>query len=133
MTDFESAALRSLLEDLVRDTLIGGVLVGLVLALGLSLGWELGRWLYVRLRRARTSGIHSIPEAKAGGEVLSRRQDVFSRWPFAGAERVPVPPSDQRLDGFSEAATLECRGEAPGDPIVALQHAQTPLRGSRVT
>lgn len=71
--------------------------------------------------------IPSIPEAKAPAEVQSSPvARILAGYPFAGAERVPEPQSG--LDGFSEGATLENRGNA-GDPLDALQGGA----GNRVT
>lgn len=80
-----------------------------------------------------SAGSTSIPEAQAPREVQSSPMaTVYANWPFTGAERVPEPRHG--LDGFSEGATLEGRGDAPGDPVAALQAAQTPpLGGSSVT
>lgn len=82
---------------------------------------------------ARSAGIHSIPEAKAVGEVMSSPVGaILAGWPFTGAERVPDPQPG--LDMFSEAATLAYRGDAQGDPVAALQRADVPSsEGSRVT
>lgn len=80
-----------------------------------------------------SAGFPSIPEAKAPREVQSSPMGtVYANWPFVGAERVPEPR--EGLDGFSSGATLEYRGEAPGDPVAGLQAAQTPPQGgNRVT
>ena len=69
--------------------------------------------------------IHSIPEAKAPGEVLSSPvASILAGYPFTGAERVPV---SYGLDRFLEGATLEGRGDDPGEPEEALDDALYPM------
>lgn len=74
---------------------------------------------------AYSDAITSIRDGKPPeGELSNRQARVLEGWPFAGAERVPDPQA--RFDHSTGEGRLARRGDASGDPVEALQHAQAP-------